>query len=227
MKTLITAILTLWSASTLCLTPAGVRAQGSHTKDELQEVFRDDFTGDADQWEMLDPECWKFKRVGDRSVLSLFKKQSSYQPSVRSPLHVALLKVPQVGDFQLDVRIQSTHEDYGHRDVCLFFGYQKPSQYYYVHLGKKADPHANQIFIVNEKPRTKISLTTTDGTPWDDRWHQVRVIRNIDSGDIQVFFDDMENPAMTANDKTFGKGRVGLGSFDDTADFDDFVLRAK
>jgi hypothetical protein len=122
------------------------------------------------------------------------------------------------------VNVQSTHEDYGHRDVCLFFGYQNPGQFYYVHLGKRADPHANQIFIVNESDRTKISLTTTEGTDWDDEWHHVRITRSVESGEIAVYFDDMENPVMTAKDTTFKWGQVGLGSFDDTGDWDDFTV---
>jgi len=78
-----------------------------------------------------------------------------------------------------------------------------------------------QIFIVNEKPRTKISTKTTKGTPWTDEWHDVRISRNIECGEVQVYFDDMQTPAMTATDKTFGEGRVGFGSFDDIGNFDD------
>ena len=130
-----------------------------------------------------------------------------------------------VGDFELTARVLSTHPDYGHRDVCLFFGYQDPAHFYYVHLGKKADDHANQIFIVNAKPRTKISLKSTKGTNWDDKWHDVKIVRSVKDGKIEVFFDDMKKPVMIANDKTFTWGRIGLGSFDDTGDWDDVRLR--
>jgi hypothetical protein len=34
----------------------------------------------------------------------------------------------------------------------------------------------------------------------------------------------MENPAMKAADKTFSWGQVGIGSFDDTGNFDDVVV---
>lgn len=43
------------------------------------------------------------------------------------------------------------------RDACLVFGYQDPSHFYYVHLGKQADDHANQVFIVNDAAQLKIS----------------------------------------------------------------------
>jgi hypothetical protein len=35
----------------------------------------------------------------------------------------------------------------------------------------------------------------------------------------------MKTPCMTASDKTFAWGRVGLGTFDDTANRDDVRLR--
>lgn len=191
---------------------------------DLELVYSSDFEAKIDDWTLID-DGWKLKSTDDGQVLSLHQKKSSYQPKVRSPLHMALLADTKVTDFQLDVRVLSTHKDYNHRDVCLFFGYQSPTQFYYVHLGKKTDPHANQIFLVNNADRTKISTTTTDGTPWDDQWHDVRILRNVESGEIEVYFDDMKTPAMTATDKSFQWGQVGLGSFDDTADFDDFKVR--
>ena len=190
---------------------------------ELAAVYATDFEKGADEWKFVD-EGWKVKESGSSKVLSQHIKKSNYEPKVRSPRHIALLKGKTVTDFQLDVRVLSTHKDYNHRDACLFFGYQSPTQFYYVHLGKKTDPHANQIFIVNNADRTKISLTTTAGTDWDDQWHNVRITRNVTTGEIRVFYDDMSKPVMTAVDKTFAWGQVGLGSFDDTADWDEFVL---
>jgi hypothetical protein len=145
----------------------------------------------------------------------------------RSPTHIALLDTPEVASFELNVRLRSTEPDYGHRDACLFFGWQSPDRYYYAHLAKAMDDRANQIFIVNEADRVKISLTTTKGTPWDDGWHWIRLRRNSESGLIQVFYDDMTTPVMTANDKTFPKGKIGVGSFDDRIDVAEVILKAK
>jgi len=138
---------------------------------------------------------------------------------------VAILKDPIVGDFRLKVRVRSTTPDYPHRDACLYFGYQDAEHFYYVHLGKKADPHSNQIFIVNAADRKKISTKTTKGANWDDAWHTVRIVRRVETGDIAIYWDEEKEPIMTARDKTFAWGRVGVGSFDDTADWDDFQLR--
>ena len=56
---------------------------------------------------------------------------------------------------------------------------------------------------------------------------KVRLVRDSTSGLIQVFFDNMDRPAMTAHDRTFGKGRIGVGSFDDTGMFDEIVVRER
>src|SRR5207342_556777 len=97
----------------------------------------------------------------------------------------------------------------GHRDLCLFFGHQDASHFYYAHLGKEADPHANSIFLVDGKPRVSIAESRTKGTPWTVGWHHVRLVRKVEDGRIEVFFDDMATPAMVAHDKTFAHGRVG------------------
>ena len=60
--------------------------------------------------------------------------QSKVQTPVRSPFNRAVRRGVIVGDFQFDVDLQSTARDYPHRSLCLFFGYQDPSHFYYVHL---------------------------------------------------------------------------------------------
>ena len=198
------------------------------TLNGLPLVFSDDFeSGNADNWEPTDPKAWRIAKQDDNHVYNQFVKRSKYNPPVRSPYNRSLVKDVTVACFVLDVKLQSTHPDYGHRDLCLFFGYQDDSHLYYVHLGKKTDNHANQIMIVNGKPRVKISTKTTPGTDWTDDWHHARIVRNCMTGSIEVYFDDMKEPAMTANDKTFTWGRVGIGSFDDTGNFDNVLLYGK
>jgi len=156
-------------------------------------------------------------------VLSLFR-QSKYSPKVRSPLNINLAKDVVVGSFVLELKMLSTTRDYGHRDMCLFFGHQDSSHFYYVHIANQSDAHANSIFIVDDKPRVSIAQTRTEGTKWDDKWHTVRLVRDVGKGTIEVFFDDRAEPIMTAVDKRFTWGRIGVGSFDDTGCYDDIRL---
>jgi hypothetical protein len=211
----------------LALLATAVLAADAPKEKELPILFRDDFEKGTDRWEPTDPEGWKVTDAGAEAgkVFSQFKKASAYKPPHRSPFHIALVKDLVVGDFVLDAKCQSTVKDYGHRDLCLFFGYQDRGHFYYAHLGKKADDHANQVFIVNGADRKKISTKSTPGTNWTDGWHRVRVVRSVEDGKIEIYFDDMKTPAMTATDRTFAWGRVGVGSFDDTGNWDDVVVR--
>jgi hypothetical protein len=189
----------------------------------LPLVFEDGFEQSDKCWQPTDERAWKLETLAGNRVYRLFQ-QSKYEPPHRSPLNFSLVRDVSVGDFRFETRLRSTVKDYAHRDLCLIFGYQDAAHFYYVHLGKETDDHANQIFIVNDAPRVKISTKTSPGTDWDDAWHHVRIVRRVADGAIEVYSDDMKRPVMTASDKTFTWGRVGVGSFDDTGDFDDVKL---
>ncbi len=191
---------------------------------DLPLLFSDDFEHGAAHWEPSDPKAWKIESGDGGHVYSQFVKHSDYKPPHRAPFNMALIKDLTVGDFVLTAKVKSTIPDYNHRDACLFFGYQDPAHLYYVHLGKKTDDHANQIFIVDDAPRTKISTKTTPGTNWDDEWHNVKITRRVKDGEIKVYYDDMSNPIMTATNKKFQSGRLGVGSFDDTTQWDDIKV---
>ncbi|MFG0261413.1 MAG: hypothetical protein ACF788_03390 [Novipirellula sp. JB048] len=191
-----------------------------------ETVFSDDFENGHARWELLDPNSWKISTRDGNSSLEITRRQSDYKPPLRSPGHVALIRDLELGSFEITFRVRSTLDTGDHRDCCVFFNYQDDQHFYYVHLGAKPDPHSGQIMIVNEAPRA--ALTQNESlTPWDDQWHTVRVTRDIESGEITVYFDDMDTPHMQVVDKTFTKGRIGIGSFDDLNEFDDVVVRRR
>jgi len=217
------AALVLVGADRPASTPAPF-AERPKAAERLPLVLKDDFErDDLGDWEPTDAKAWKITRSGENRVLDQHRA-SDYKPPVRSPFNLALSRNVDVTDFVLDVQVHSTGRDYGHRDLCFAFGRQDASHFYYVHLGKEADPHANSIFVVDGQPRVSIAEDRTKGTPWTDGWHHVRIVRTVKDGLIQVFFDDMERPAMTAHDTRFTHGGIGLGSFDDTGQFDQIQL---
>ena len=195
-------------------------ADDKDARKKLPLLFEEDFAKGAGRWQPSDPAAWKIIDTDKGKAYCQFR-QSDYKPPHRSPFNFALVKDLLVGDLVLEARVQSTTKDYPHRDMCVLFGYQDASHFYYVHFGKKADEHANQIFIVNGAPRQKISTKSTDGTPWTDGWHRVKVVRRVADGNIEIYFDDMKTPVMRATDKTFAWGQVGVGSFDDTGNWAD------
>jgi hypothetical protein len=201
------SILSLWSAN-----PA--RAV------EPQVVFEEDFEAGIDRWQVLDPRTWRIADHGDNKTFEITARGSQYEPPVRSPGHVALIKDLELGSFEIKFRVRSTKDTGNHRDCCVFFNYQDDQHFYYVHLGARPDPHSGQIMIVNEAPRLALTENKRE-TPWDNDWHQVKLQRDVETGTIRVYFDDMTEPHMEVVDKTFTSGRIGIGSFDDLNEFDD------
>jgi len=195
--------------------------------EDLPLVYEENFaTGGLERWEFADPKVWKRGEEDGDGFLSTYE-DSDYKPIVRSPQNIAWLRNFAVSDFVLDATVRSTQEEYGHRDVCFLFGRKDATHYYYVHIATKADEHANSIFLVDGSPRVSIAKERTDGTKWSEGWRHVRIVRDSESGEIEVYFEDMENPIMQAVDKTFSAGSIGFGAFDDTADLTEIVIRGK
>ncbi|HPC95005.1 MAG TPA: DUF1080 domain-containing protein [Sedimentisphaerales bacterium] len=190
---------------------------------DLPLVFFEDFESGTDRWTQTDPNAWKLIDQDGNHAYSQYQV-SQYEPPVRSPLNIARIKDLKVSDFVVQVRMEQTGREYGHRDMCVFFGYQDPSHFYYAHLATAADDAAHSIHIVNGAPRAPIVLERTKGVDWGTGYHDVRVARDVSTGSIEVFFDDMSKPVMRAVDKTFGAGGIGFGTFDDTGNIDDVIL---
>ena len=169
---------------------------------------------------MSDPAAWRISKTNSHAGLELVR-QSKYKPAVRSPVNIALIANKVFGDFILEADLMQTGREYGHRDMCLYFGFQNPTNFYYVHIATAADPNAHNIFVVTNAPRTNIAKETTKGVNWGlGVWHKVRLERKAKDGTINVYFDDMSKPIMRAEDKTFANGYIGFGSFDDTGMID-------
>ena len=205
-------------------------APADDTMSGMPLVFQDDFEkGDADRWEPVDPGAWKVVEDGENKAYALLR-DCKYSPKVRSPENVSMIKRLWVSDFLFEARFKSTEPEYGHRDMCIFFGHQDPTHFYYVHFSAVSDELHNIIGLVNGKDRVKInheapghSLARMN----DLRFHDFKVTCNAETGKIMVYLDNLTNPILTATDRTLGHGFVGLGSFDDTGSFDDIKLWGK
>jgi hypothetical protein len=168
------------------------------------------------------PDKWIVSE-GNTGMALEFTGISDYQPPFRSPHTIGLISDMTFGSFVLEADLLQTGKEYGHRDMCIVFGFQDPSHFYYSHIATKMDDNAHQIMLVNNAPRAKISTFTTQGVEWGDKvWHRVKVERNIDTGSIKIFYDG--TLIEEANDKTFGKGYIGFGSFDDSGKIDNVKI---
>jgi hypothetical protein len=167
------------------------------------------------EWEIDGSGLWRMSG----NVLQLHTAGVPVGP-IRKPAAMAIFKSEPVGDFTLDVDVRSTAPvDLEVRDVLLIFGYQSPTRFYYVHLSKKTDAVHNGIFLVKDADRKRLDAPTSVGRLVDQAWHRVRLVRSAASGQIQVFFEGDPTPILSAVDLALPTGRVGVGSFDETAEF--------
>ena len=129
--------------------------------------------------------------------------------------------------FQLDLMVRSTSPKASFADVVIVLGYQSKLSYYYAHLCDQAGDTSHGIYRVDGDHRRPITKQRNAGVTWGGRWHHVRVVRRWrEGGAIMVYFDDMSAPVLTAASLRFDLGRIGVGSYNDLADFDSITLRA-
>lgn len=207
--------------------PSSSAQEASGLPDGYTLLYEQDFEENArlSDFEMTDPAAWRIHEADGNHSLELFGK-SDYRARVRSPFNIAFLKAHRFGDFVMEVNLAQTGKEYGHRDMCLFFGMKDATNFYYVHIATKADPHAHNIFLVNDEPRVAIAEKTTDGINWGKvgEWQTAKIVRSVSEGTIRVYFDDMETPVMEATDTHFTDGYIGFGSFDDTGRVDNIKI---
>ncbi|MDH5744377.1 MAG: family 20 glycosylhydrolase [Candidatus Aminicenantes bacterium] len=192
----------------------------------VSEDFED---GEAQGWEPNVPENWMIGEEWGTLCYRLIAPGT--QGEVRAPTSWSLLQDFDVSFFIFTGRVRcESPVDNPHRDMVIVFHYQDPTHFYYVHFSAMSDELHNIIGLVDGKDRVKISLESpeeSDARLTDMRFHDFKVTYNAETGDIKAYFDDMKTPILTAIDKTFRHGQVGVGSFDDTGSFDDIKLWGK
>ena len=183
--------------------------------------IQDDFnSGSLNAWEIPFAEDWETLTEGNLPYLHMKRSRPPGVP--RRPLQFARLKGVKAGSFTLNVKVRRAGGS-----MIVVFNYVDTLHFYYVHLSK--DPGTeiavhNGIFIVDGGPRRRIAgLDASPALP-DRSWHDVRIVRDLHTGSIQVFLDQETTPRFSVIDHTFTYGQIGLGSFDETGDFAHFRL---
>jgi hypothetical protein len=185
--------------------------------------FHDAFdSGNLDAWLLPAPADWAIVEGTDGHYLHMVRKGEPGVP--RRPLQFALLKNVPVGSFEFQTRLRREG-----KSMIVVFNYVDTMHFYYTHLsvdGGEKQPVHNGIFIVDGEPRKRIAGISADPALPDSEWHQVRVVRNVQTGSIEVFMDKKTEPLFSVTDRTFTCGLVGIGSFDETGDFADVDIHS-
>lgn len=176
-----------------------------------------------------DPGAWLLHRPGRLDVLERFPGPDTYEPPHRSPRRFALLDGVTFGDFDLTVEAAQTSHEYGHRDLCVVFGFTGPARFHYVHFATTPDENACNVFVVDGAPRRRLAEIPARGVEWgpaegqraesgaplEAAWHTLRVQR--EGGVVRAWFD--QELVVEATDARNDVGLVGFGTFDDSGRF--------
>ena len=168
---------------------------------------------EALHWEFTDPAAFRWTIDAGQGCLELFAP-ANHRPPHRSPLGLALLRGPELGDGTMRVQARQTGREYPHRDLVLVFGYRDAAHFAYAHLASVADANAHHVMLVDGADRRPITIQRTGGVVWGDGWHDLELRRTGDH--VEVRFDSQL--VLSATTPAW-RGRVGLGSFDDTGRF--------
>jgi hypothetical protein len=180
-------------------------------------------------WQPHPPDHWQVVRHEGSMVYELIAPGE--QGQVRAPTSWSLISGQDVTSFVFTGRLKCKAEPSNpYRDMCVFFHFQDPTHFYYVHFAARSDEVHNIIGLVNGADRVKINLEPAGKSVYrltDTNWHAFKITYDEASGRIQAYLDDMQAPILTAVDKAIGHGLAGVGSFDDSGYFDDVKLWGK
>ena len=171
-------------------------------------------------WHVPLPGHWELAVEDGNHFLRLAKAGPVGDP--RRPVKFALWVPGCVSDFELEVKMRRAG-----KSLLVVFGFQDRLHFYYAHLSRDDGDHPvhNGVMKVHGGERQRIGGSgTRPALPTRD-WHKVKVARNVQPGTIDVYIDGQDQARFSLRDKSFRYGWVGIGSFDETGDFDDFRLR--
>lgn len=158
---------------------------------------------------------WIVEGTGSDQVMRMLVARPSTQP--RRPSQYALADTPAFDTVTLeaDVKRDAT-------SLILIYAWRDPGHFNYAHLSVDApskQPVHNGIFHVYGGDRVRISNESGPGAIPSADWTHVKLSWSAKTGEVQVEVNGRKFESLHAVDLSLGAGRVGLGSFFETAQF--------
>jgi hypothetical protein len=169
------------------------------------------------QWTVPQASDWKIDQEDGTTILHLLSAKEPL-PGPRRPIQFAVAQTPDFNHVTVRADVRPLK-----RSLMIVYAYRDAAHFNYAHLstdtGTKQPVH-NGIFHVYGGERVRISSPLGRAAfPESNRWYHVDLTYDGPSGTVQVKVDDHLVPALRAVDLSLGSGKVGLGSFNETADF--------
>jgi len=168
-------------------------------------------------WSVPESSDWNLSQEDGVPVLRLSKSRGPL-PGPRRPVQFALADTPAYDRLTLELDVKPLESS-----LMLPFAYQDAAHFDYAHLSvdtAKKQPVHNGIFHVYGGERVRIS---SDKGPAafaaSGNWYHVKLTHDANTGVVDVSVDGRAIPGLHAVDVSLGAGKVGVGSFDETAVF--------
>jgi hypothetical protein len=122
------------------------------------------------------------------------------------------------GDFELTADGSTTATSNDYNDFGIIFNYQDANNFYFAHFAETNDATGGGVFKVAAGTQTRLVAFTPTVTPGTT--YAVKVTKTGSA--IEAF---LNNATLgSATDSTFTGGKVGLGSRNDSAIFDNLIV---
>lgn len=169
------------------------------------------------KWTVPHATDWNVEQEDGTAVLHLATAREPL-PGPRRPNQFAVAYTPDFNRVTVEADVRPLK-----RSLMIVFAYRDAAHFDYAHLSTDSatkQPVHNGIFHVYGGERVRISSEVgRPAFPETDRWYHVQLVYDSKSGTVQVSVDDRLIPALHAVDLSLGPGKVGVGSFNETADF--------
>ena len=176
-------------------------------------------------WKPRETSKWSF--AGPESPTGCYRlEQIGQAGKIRAPFSWSVWQGAKPRGFVANMRAKCLTPVLNlRRDVILVFSWRDAEHFDYVHFSAQSDEFHNVIMKVDGADRKALphEIKPTARLT-DENWHDLRVWVDAASGTVRAYADDMAKPILQATDKSLAAGHVGIGSFDDTAEFASFSL---
>ena len=169
------------------------------------------------------PESWSISSEKGNCFLS-FADTDNYDPPFSSPRIIAVFGNLIFGDFILEADLMQTDKNQNGAGLCIFYGIKDSVRYYFANLGNN-DSIIQNLYLVNNNPAVAINTDLVRGISWgEQKWHKIRIERNIITRSTKVYFDNMQKPVLKAVDWTLVMGYIGFGSYNNSGRIDNIKI---
>jgi hypothetical protein len=215
-----------------CLTAAGCQQPqtappGERLLVDLGDAFALDAPGEA--WRFSTPSRWQILAEGERRFLHVSDPpgQAARPGNATLSPEQAVHGTYQFHNFSFSswLRLDPTAAGTG-RDAFVLFGRQDDARAYWLWLTKRGKESTAAVLRIDNGRLFPLASSPLSGQRAiaDRTWYQIDILRNADTGTIEVYLDRARPALIKVIDKTYSWGAIGVGSVSGGAGFGQVLI---